>query len=106
MVKITKLPVSQVNKIIEELFARRRKFDTRGLINTREVFKAVRASYSNSFCSLTEEEALETLKATINFIVYFGYLRFEKTEDGYFRFFITFKDVVRNEFGKVIGVRW
>lgn len=106
MVKITKMPVGQVNKIIEELFNRRSKFDSRGRIDTRQVFKAVRASYNADFCNLTEEEALETLRATINFIVYFGYLKFEKTEDGYVRFFLSFKDVIRNEHGKVIGVRW
>lgn len=101
MLKIKSLPVSQVNIIIGELFARRSKFDSRGRIDTREVFKAVRASYS---CVGKLDE--NVLKGTINFMVYFGYLKFEKTEDSYIRFFLAFKDVVKNEHGKIIGVRW
>lgn len=101
MLKITSLPVGQINIIIEELFARRSKLDSRGRIDTREVFKAVRASY-NCVGKLDED----VLKGTINFMVYFGYLRFEKFEDGYIKFFLNFKDILRNEHGKVIGVRW
>ena len=99
--KIKSLPVGQVNIILGELYARRRKFDTRGLIDGKEVFKAVRSSY-NCVGKMDEEE----LKATINFMVACEYLKCEKFDNGYVRFFLTFKDVVKNEHGKVIGVRW
>lgn len=99
MLKITSMPVGQVNRIIEELFNRRSKFDSRGRIDTRQVFKAIRASYS---CIGKLEE--DTLKGAINFMVACNYLRFEK-DGSYIRFFLNFSDVVK-ENGKVIGVRW
>lgn len=100
MTKITKMPVGQVNVILGELYVRRRKFDTRGLIDTKEVFKAIRSSY-NCVGKMDEGE----LKATINFMVACGYLSF-KNRDGYLQFFVEFKGLVTNEHGKVIGVRW
>jgi hypothetical protein len=39
--------------------------------------------------------------------VYLGYLKYEIREhDNYYQFFVTFKDVVKDEHGTVIGVRW
>lgn len=95
-----KMPVAQINLIIKELFERRRRFDSRGLIDTKEVFKAVRATYS---CTGLLEE--NTLKGAINLMVKLGYLRFKK-EGSRLRFFLNFKDVVTDDNGKVIGVRW
>jgi hypothetical protein len=106
MAKLEKLRIAQINKILGELQKRKRKFDSRGLIPTKEVFAAVKSAYYFGG-KADKDEVLLTLKGAINTMVYLGYLKYEIREhDNYYQFFVTFKDVVKDEHGTVIGVRW
>lgn len=98
---IKSLHISQVNTIIEQLWNRKSKFDSRGLIDVKEVYRAVRAAYHVQ--GLMDDAVL---KGTINFMVACGYLKFERVGRNGLVFFVNFKGVVRDENGRVIGVRW
>lgn len=97
---IKQLRNSQVNTIIEQLWNRKSRFDSRGLIDTKEVYRSVRAAYHVQ--GLMDDAVL---KGTINFMVACGYLRFERVGKNRLVFFVNFKDIVK-ENGRVIGVRW
>lgn len=92
-----KLPIALINKLLGELHSRRRRFDSRGLIDTKEVYRAVRASV---YGELTDYD----IKKYINTMVVLGYITF-KNNGGHLQLFLTFKDVVIDD-NKVTGVRW
>lgn len=100
---ITKLPVELINKILEGLNSRKRKFDSRGLIYTKDVYSAVCKAYcwyTNSYGKLPESK----IKGVINFMVSAGYLTFKKDDANHIQFFLNFNDVIKDG-NKVIGVK-
>ena len=97
-----KLPIALINKLIGELDDRKSLFDSRGKIDTKQVYKAIYACVGDGRSLIPEN----TMKGYINALVRLGYLRFERSEDGYIKFFVTFKDVVKDKNDTVIGVQW
>lgn len=99
--KSTNISYPQFNRILEELNKYRRPRDTRGLISAKDMFKAIRATFMVK--GLLPQDVIE---GVVNVLVYHGYIRIKKFTDGYTQFFLDFADVVRDEYGVVIGVRW
>ena len=92
---ITKLQNDFVNKLILELHSRRRKFDSRGLIDVSDAYKAV--------CQVFDRPSVSKIKGVLNFMVRCGYITFKN--DRGLQLFLTFSDVVKDENNNVIGVR-
>ena len=86
-----------LNKLLEELHLHRGKFDARGLIQVSNVYKAI----CKTFDGRLEDNFI---KGVINYMITNKYIRFTKI-NGQLQLFLTFKDVVKDDAGKVIGVR-
>lgn len=93
---IETLPDIILNKLLGELHSRRGKFDERGLIQVSDAYKAV--------CKTYERPTENFIKGIINYMVTNKYIRFTKV-NGQLQLFLTFKDVVRDDSGRVIGVK-
>lgn len=99
MKKLDKIPDGLVNNLIAQLHNKKSKRDANGLISLKDLYVAVVAGYGSGY--MEEED----IKATINALVCLGYMRYYKMHNGG-KFYVTFKDVVRDENNHVIGVRW
>ena len=93
---IKTLPDIILNKLLGELHSRRGKFDERGLIQVSDAYKAV--------CKTYERPTENFIKGVLNYMVTNKYIRFTKV-NGQLQLFLTFKDVVRDDCGRVIGVK-
>ena len=95
--EIETLPDIILNKLLGELHSRRGKFDERGLIQVSDAYKSV--------CKTFDGYLHDTfIKGVLNYMVTNKYIRFTRV-NGQLQLFLTFKDVVRDNSGKVIGVK-
>ena len=100
MVTYQNITQNHLNSILKKLFEARRKLDSRGLIYVKDMYKAISDTYAKR--GLLPDEVMHGM---INMLVLNGYLEVKKFKDGYMQFFLTYDELVYDEYGKVYGVK-
>ena len=97
-----KLATNLVYKMLGEIDARKCTFDNRGLIHTKDLYKAIYSSVDIGHKGLMDDSEI---KGYITALIKLGYLTFGRIGNNHLQFFAKF-NVVRDDDGIVVDVEY